>query len=338
MRYSTPEDIVNRGLQHLGAIRITTLSDNSKNAAEAAFIYDKCRRAEMRANPWNFLGRRQVLRPIVAGTSEFFAAAPWVAGTPYPPGSVVSYNGINWVNNLATTISATPGTSATPQAGWVEFNAPAFLNPLVFGTTYYPGELVGQGSLVYITPLVTAATPPALPWIATTIPPLTLLNVPFYFPQGLTTNALGAPKNVYPLPVGYLRIMPQDPKSASTPAQTTTAGTQNLDFEFEAGFIYTAQKPPFVFRFAADLQNVLWFDDMFCEVLAARIAVELAETITQSPAKMQAVQTLYNDAIEKAIRVNAIEAGSTEPDTDKVASNRGPTREKAPPQPRQQQQ
>lgn len=326
-------DIVNRGLQLLGALRVVALTDNSKNAAEANFIYDKCRRAELRANLWNFSARRHVLRPFVPGVTKFFVPATWDPTLSYPiPGTLIFYNGINWVANVPIAPNSAPGATS-PHAGWMEFTAPEFFGTYAPNTTYYPGEVVFYNSQVYITSAATTALPPLTPWVELSV---FYIGVPFYFPQGLTTNTLSAPKNVFPLPVGYLRVMPQDPKSSATPAQLSTAGMQTLDYEFEAGFVYTAQQPPFVFRYVADLQNVLWFDDLFCEALATRIALGLNETITQSPQKAQILNGLYEEAIAKAIRVNAIEAGSTEPDTDKVDSQRGPTRERLPPQPRQQ--
>lgn len=332
--FNSPADIVNRGLQHLGATRISALTDNSKNAAEAAFAYDKCRRAELRANPWNFSARRVVIRPYQGGM--IWGTSSWSSVTTYPLGGIVFFNGLNWVSSAAANLGVTPGTG-NPVFGWAEFPQPQFISPFGAGTQYYAGEMVTVNTNVYIATGPTAVAPPQTPWVLS--PGLSLATPTFFFPAGITTNTLNKPKTAYPMPVGYIRVMPQEPKSASMPAQLSTAGMQNADFEFEGGFLYTAVfTGPMVFRFATDLQNVVWFDDLFCEALACRVALELSETITQSAQKVDALHSLYLEYVEKAVRVNAIEAGSTEPDTNRVDSQRGPTREKAPQQPRQQQQ
>ncbi len=338
VRFASAEDIVNRGLQHLGATRISTLSANSKNASEAAFVYDKCRRAELRANPWNFSARRQVLRPYTYGATRFLTPITWAPLSTYTQGSLVLYNGTVWINNLPSLTGTVPGSAGL---GWQEFPAPQFFNPYVSGTTYYAGEIVGALPSVneaFVAPTMTTASPPASPWIALAVIGVNT-NIPLYSPVGQTTNTLAAPKAAYPLPSGYLRVMQQDAKNAATPSQLATGGMQSSDFEFEAGFLLSnlTKGGPIVFRFSADLQTVTLFDDLFCEALAARVAVELNETITQSAGKAQMVSSLYEGAISKAVRTNAIEAGSTEPDTSMVDSQRGPTREKMPaPQPRQQ--
>jgi hypothetical protein len=46
--------ICNRALQILGAERITTLTDNSRNARACVAAYDAVRQAELRKHTWNF--------------------------------------------------------------------------------------------------------------------------------------------------------------------------------------------------------------------------------------------------------------------------------------------
>lgn len=52
--YSTNVDICNKALQELGCAQITTLSDNSRNANECNFLYDKVRVTLLREHPWLF--------------------------------------------------------------------------------------------------------------------------------------------------------------------------------------------------------------------------------------------------------------------------------------------
>src|SRR5665811_2337991 len=88
--FAIPEDIVNRALQHVGAERIVTLADNSKNASECSFVYNRARQAELRDNVWRFAIRRSALRPLTS-TSQAWTPPVYVAATTYVVGSVVAY-------------------------------------------------------------------------------------------------------------------------------------------------------------------------------------------------------------------------------------------------------
>jgi hypothetical protein len=55
-------------------------------------------------------------------------------------------------------------------------------------------------------------------------------------------------------------------------------------------------------------------DDLFCEVWAARIAIALCDTLTQSTERLNNVRALYTGYINMAKFVNEIEGGSSEDD------------------------
>lgn len=55
--------ICNRGLQKLGADRITSLTQDSRNARSCNALYEIVRDAELRAHPWSFAVKRVVLAP-----------------------------------------------------------------------------------------------------------------------------------------------------------------------------------------------------------------------------------------------------------------------------------
>src|SRR4051812_5428279 len=105
--FLSPVDIANRALQHCGASRIDVgqgFAEDSKNASETAFCYDKLRRAELRRNLWRFATKRAIIRAIDADTM-ILAPAMWVESTTYFVGSVVSDEDNNlWIsmapNNL----------------------------------------------------------------------------------------------------------------------------------------------------------------------------------------------------------------------------------------------
>lgn len=54
-------EICNRALQILGAQRITSLDEGSRNALSCAAAYEPVRLAELRKHPWSFAVRRAVL-------------------------------------------------------------------------------------------------------------------------------------------------------------------------------------------------------------------------------------------------------------------------------------
>lgn len=62
----TETTVVNRGLQHLGATRVSTnfRTEQSKNAAAMRACYDTLRRTELRRNVWRFAIRKTALRAL----------------------------------------------------------------------------------------------------------------------------------------------------------------------------------------------------------------------------------------------------------------------------------
>jgi hypothetical protein len=63
-------EICNRALQKLGAQRITSLTENSRNARECNAAYSVIRDAELRAHPWSFARARAAL--AADGTAPAF--------------------------------------------------------------------------------------------------------------------------------------------------------------------------------------------------------------------------------------------------------------------------
>lgn len=194
MAAQSSTSIANRALQMLGAASILALTDNSKEARESTRCYDACRRAELRAHPWNFAFRRALLAPSADAPSFGFAYA-------------------------------------------------------------------------------------------------------------------------FPLPADCLRVpLPND---------------FDLDWEIEGRAILTnstnspwsADVPAgdgasLALRYVADIEDASLFDAAFCEVLAARMAVEMCEVITQSNQKAQIVQGKYKDALATAYACDALENLPADPPED----------------------
>lgn len=141
MPFRTPVDIANRALQHLGAARISEslgFTEDSTNAAEMAFAYDKLRRAELRSNLWKFSTRRAVLRPIDTDTM-IIAPALWSSTTVYRPGAIVTDEGNQlWISNFPNNLNNAPGASFF----WDAYIGPLTAQPWDEDTSYFAGELV----------------------------------------------------------------------------------------------------------------------------------------------------------------------------------------------------
>ena len=163
--FTRPEDVANRALQHCGVRRITSFTDDSTEASETSFAYDKVRQAELQRNIWKFATKLAAIRPIE--TTSFFPAiqSPSVTVTPYPtptlllvpalydptyaygPGAIVAdANGNLWSSTTQENINNTPG--ATGGTAWDTYFGPMSVQqwqtPLmnVAPPTYYAGELV----------------------------------------------------------------------------------------------------------------------------------------------------------------------------------------------------
>jgi hypothetical protein len=282
--FLTSVDIANRALQHVGAKRITSLSDDSKNAAAVSFVYPKLRRAELRRNVWRFAIRKAALRPIGPDSKRFAFTTPptdyagpliaqlWDATTVYWSGELV-YN----VSGMTTTVyqSRISGNEAavTDTASW----------RVVAGT---------------------------------------LTAIEFDYPIGAGPITQEATRNVFELPANYLRRAPQDPKEGSHSIQGAPTNLNYDDWNFEGNYLISSFSTPIVLRFVADITDVSSMDDLFCEGLGCRIGLEVCEELTQSADKISTIGAFYKEFMGDARQVNSIEIGSDEPPLDDYIATR----------------
>ena len=137
----------------------------------------------------------------------------------------------------------------------------------------------------------------------------------FTYPLGVGPFSQSSTRNIFKLPAGYLREAAQYPKATTIPLGAPSGVTYN-DWNFENGYLITADGGPIPFRFIADIVDVRLMTDMFCEGLAARIGMEISETITQSGSKLGTIAKVYQEWIDQAKTRNAIEAGYDDPPDD----------------------
>ena len=105
----------------------------------------------------------------------------------------------------------------------------------------------------------------------------------------------------FTLPTDCIRILPKN---------TVT------DWQPEHGKILTNDKAPLSLRYIARISDTTLFDENFTEMLAAKIAYELCEEITQSNTKQANAMQDYKTAAFDAARTNAFEKYPEEPPED----------------------
>ncbi|MDB5433554.1 MAG: hypothetical protein JWP35_4670 [Caulobacter sp.] len=81
----------------------------------------------------------------------------------------------------------------------------------------------------------------------------------------------------------------------------------NAPFEIDGANILTDLGAPLPIRYVKRDTDVGGYDALFVQALACRLAMEVAEALTQSPQKRQLAAQEYMVALKQARRVNAIE-------------------------------
>lgn len=138
-------------------------------------------------------------------------------------------------------------------------------------------------------------------------------------PYPLTAGPLDhtASRNAYRLPAGFLREAPEDPTQGGTPwlGAPAYSNYQN-DWTYDADFIITRDVHPIIYRFVANTTDVSRMDPMFCEGLAASLAVAVGPTLKPGDKDSKvAALTMYKQTMTEARTVNAIEIGAVKPPT-----------------------
>jgi hypothetical protein len=143
-----------------------------------------------------------------------------------------------------------------------------------------------------------------------------LSDINFIYPVGTGPVLQQATRNVYQMPCGFLRLAPQDPKQGATSILGAPTNLIYNDWVQEDDYLITRDFRPLVLRFASDVTDISSMDSMFCEGLAARLAYELCEPITQSTERLKNATGAYQKNMTEARIVNAIETSANEPPED----------------------
>lgn len=116
----------------------------------------------------------------------------------------------------------------------------------------------------------------------------------------------------FTLPGDFLRVAPQDPSFQRSFS----------DWLVEGDKILTTEGSTLNLRYSADITDDEKFSPVFADALSMRIAMELAEPLTQSASKQQAAETQYKYFMDQAKKINAIEAGPIAREVDEMVAVR----------------
>jgi len=236
----------------------------------------------------------------------------WLATTTYSTGFFVMFNGVEYVSIVNANTANKPSSS------------PTFWSPLTGGTAYMSLVNLNYGNSPATSPTQWSTSfvlgPGNQQWLqiggATAPGGVTLASPDIIYPLGTGPASQTRTRNIYQLPAGFLREAPQDPKAGSSSFLGAPSGLFYTDYKYENNYIVTDEAHPILYRFCADTVDVTTMDPMFCEMLGARMALEVCETLTQSADKLRTIASEYEKFGGEARIVNGIETGPTEPPED----------------------
>jgi hypothetical protein len=249
---------------------------------------------------------------IAAGlTADAFEVSATLAGSAVnTSGTQSGTHSLTGGLNIAHTPSDDTGTY------WTRYFGPITATLHDTETTYTVGELVyDTSSVVYLSLAAdNDDVPPTANWRILTGATLAPLNL--IYPAGCGPLSQTSSRNVFVLPNGFMREAPQDPSAGKSSCLGYPSNLPLRDWNFESNLIVTREAGMIILRFAANVGDPTLFDAMFVEGLAARIAEEVVERLTQSAAKVVTIQRAYKEVIGEARIVNGIEVGSVAPPLD----------------------
>lgn len=277
--------------------------------------------------PGTVAGSYQVYRSLQDANSDVpGTATAYDATVTYQLDDVVSSAGSQWRSIIPVNKGVTPADGPLAWASGTTYSAAQTVtgtdnfiyssvsggnignNPVTDGGVHWTNTLVANAWSRTPTLLVSS-----IKWLPIAA---TLSNAAFLYPVGSGPSSNDASRNAFRLPAGFLRFINQNPKQGAVSVLGAPSNMGYADWEFDSKYLVTTDIGPIVFRFIADVTVVGEMDDMFCEGLACRMAIEGCEELTQSTSKLSTLASAYRQFMTEARLVNAVEIGSEEPPLD----------------------
>jgi hypothetical protein len=121
-------------------------------------------------------------------------------------------------------------------------------------------------------------------------------------------------RNIYRLPNGYLRHAPDQVNPNEIMRVMGVVSAAPSDAQFENGYMVTSEVKAVMLRFVVDMTDVTQMDDLFCEGLSARIALDVGPSIVpkeERSAMLARINMRYKAVIADARAVDAVERGAS---------------------------
>jgi hypothetical protein len=142
----------------------------------------------------------------------------------------------------------------------------------------------------------------------------TLRGLGIVYPLGVGPVTDTQTRNIYRLPNGYLRHAPDQVNPNEIMRVMGVVSAAPSDAQFENGYMVTSEVKTVMIRFVADMTDVTQMDNLFCEGLAARIALDVGPVILpkeERTSTLMRVARRYKDVIADARAVDAVERGAS---------------------------
>jgi hypothetical protein len=284
-------------------------------------------------------GTSRIYLSLQSGNSDVpGTATPWAATTTFFRNQVVTYLSVPYMSLIDLNTNNIPASS------------PALWNA---ATTYATGNQVGGADGIIYTSVGSGniANDPTLDiganWTNTGI--LTPWTTVFVggigsakwlqiggkeFPSGvgLTTLSVFSPLgigvsqqqtfgNLFLLPAGFLRLAPQNPKVGIGALGGPTGVTYD-DWLIEGEYLISRDTGPIPLRFVGDFTDVARMHTLFCQGLAALIAVAICDTVTQDKGQFAIVAKVYSEWENRASVFDGIESGPVDDPQDDLITVR----------------
>lgn len=260
-----------------------------------------------------------------ANSDDPSTASAWDSTVTYFKDVLVSYSGSQWRSLIQNNINVTPA------AGPLAWDS---------GATYSSGQQVtGSDQFIYTSAVngnlgndpttdngshwTNTGVPNA--WAQTDLPVGSGSWLPidagadsilYEYPIGAGPASNTFTRNAFRLPAGFLDKAPCDPRAGSYSLLGAPTNLIGSDWQFEKNCITSGDSGPIILTFVADVQTVTDMNDMFCEGLACRVALEVCEPLTQSTTKIGTIASAYTKFMGEARTKNAILTGSEQPPLD----------------------
>lgn len=131
----------------------------------------------------------------------------------------------------------------------------------------------------------------------------------------LATAPNNGPYNTqFELPAGCLRVMQVGNSNMDYPGVDLSdfrSGPTNDDYAIEGGMVLSNLDPPISIRYVQQITDCTQWDSAFTSAFAARLARVTCFRITQSTNKEKDTEAAYAQAIQDAIKANALETPPT---------------------------